>query len=334
MKLLSITGILMLFFSISGHANEVDEAYALYEKGDYPLAASLFTKLAKQGHASAQYKLGVMYDEGRGVSKSYEQATSWYLKAAEQGHVSAQYNLGLSYDLGQGVNQSHEQAVIWYRKASEQGFAPAQYNLGSMYYSGVGVKKSEKQAEGWYRKAAEQGHASAQTNLALLYTKTQKHDKAFTWYLKAAEQGIAPAQFNLGIMYEKGYGTKQDAEQGLYWFKRAFDANFRPNEGWYPTKEKKLSDIIKKEKIEVEHFKEATKQRELIEKSRAAWSKNIELGDDTFCGPVIQVNGPMIKIAIRVQLPGYPSEAWLKRTELYPPSVTCRNINGNLHPVF
>ena len=51
-------------------------------------------KKAEQGDADAQFQLGVMYAEGRGVLKSYVDAVKWYRKAAEQGDVHAQYNLG------------------------------------------------------------------------------------------------------------------------------------------------------------------------------------------------------------------------------------------------
>lgn len=40
--------------------------------------------------------------------------------AADQGDASAQYNLGLLYDQGHGVPQDYGQAA-WYRNAAEQG---------------------------------------------------------------------------------------------------------------------------------------------------------------------------------------------------------------------
>jgi TPR repeat protein len=52
-----------------------------------------------------------------------------YRKAAEQGDASAQYNLGIMHDNGQGVSQDRGQAAPWYRKAAEQGHAAAQFNL-------------------------------------------------------------------------------------------------------------------------------------------------------------------------------------------------------------
>jgi TPR repeat protein len=44
---------------------------------------------AVQGYARAQFKLGEMYQEGRGVKKSKTQALKWYQLAANQGHPRA-----------------------------------------------------------------------------------------------------------------------------------------------------------------------------------------------------------------------------------------------------
>ena len=56
-------------------------------------AVELYTLAAEQGNANAQYNLGVMYAEGRGVPKNEQVAAAWYRKAAEQGHASAQQKL-------------------------------------------------------------------------------------------------------------------------------------------------------------------------------------------------------------------------------------------------
>ena len=53
----------------------------------------------------------------------------WKL-AAEQGNATAQYNLGVAYDNGRGVAKNHQEAAKWYRLAADQGNADAAYNLG------------------------------------------------------------------------------------------------------------------------------------------------------------------------------------------------------------
>ncbi len=122
-------------------------------------------------NVDAQYYLGVMSDNGRGVPQDYKQAVAWYRKAAEQGHAKAQHNLGIMYKYGQGVPQNYKKAAAWYRKAAEQGHRVAQNNLGVMYKNGQGVPQNYKQATTWYRKAAKQGYMIAQNNLGFEYSK-------------------------------------------------------------------------------------------------------------------------------------------------------------------
>ncbi|MBJ7592575.1 sel1 repeat family protein [Aeromonas veronii] len=90
---------------------------------DYKHEVALNSKAAEQGDANAQYNLGSMYFDVRGVSQDYKQAVAWYRKAAEQGHAKAQLNIGFMYANGIGVSQDYKQAVAWYRKAAEQGNA-------------------------------------------------------------------------------------------------------------------------------------------------------------------------------------------------------------------
>jgi TPR repeat protein len=63
-------------------------------------------------------------------------------RAAEQGHAEAQFNLGVLYGAGQGVPQDLTEAAKWYRLSANQGVAYAQYNLAIMYGNGQGVQKN------------------------------------------------------------------------------------------------------------------------------------------------------------------------------------------------
>ena len=75
---------------------------------------------AEQGHASAQYNLGVTYDEGLGVSEDDAEAVRWYRLAAGQGHSTAQYNLGVMYANGRGVPQHDVTAHMWFNLAASR----------------------------------------------------------------------------------------------------------------------------------------------------------------------------------------------------------------------
>ncbi len=46
---------------------DFDDGFRAYKSGDYATALREFRPLAEQGHVKAQYKLGLMYETGRGL---------------------------------------------------------------------------------------------------------------------------------------------------------------------------------------------------------------------------------------------------------------------------
>ena len=104
---------------------------------------------------------------------------------AEQGVAAAQYNLGVMYDNGKGVPENDVEAVKWFRKAAEKGYAYAQFNLGNMYANGEGVPVPEiipwfseegapnnnTRAYVWWSMAKTQGNAKAASNIDRLKPK-------------------------------------------------------------------------------------------------------------------------------------------------------------------
>ena len=125
-------------------AGPLEDGEAAYQRGDYATALQIWRPLADQGDAGAQAWLGLMYDNGHGVTQDYAEAARWYRLAAAQGLALAQFNLGEMYYLGQGVPQDYAEAVKWYRLEAVQGNATAQYNLGAMYSLGQGVPRTTR----------------------------------------------------------------------------------------------------------------------------------------------------------------------------------------------
>ena len=76
-------------------AQTFDEAVAAYERGDNAAAMRGFRVHAEQGHAEAQFDLGVMYANSLGVPKNDIEAVKWWGKAAEQDLAIAQHYLGV-----------------------------------------------------------------------------------------------------------------------------------------------------------------------------------------------------------------------------------------------
>ena len=140
---------------------------------------------ARQGDSEAQYNVGAMYQNGRGVTPDRDKAAEWYGKAAKQGNTSAvsrlglmeanqgsysselpqaeqgnaesQYNVGNMLTKGIGTNMDLGQALVWYEKAAGQGHIKAAYKLGLAHYEGSGVGKNGKQALKWLSIAADDG---------------------------------------------------------------------------------------------------------------------------------------------------------------------------------
>ncbi len=164
-----------------------DEDLTLYWMKQYGVDG---TSLDRSSRMRAQYWLGGMYQEGKGVAQDYQQAMRWFTKAAESGDVKAQFKLGIMYDSGEGVVQDHRQSVRWFKKAAEAGDVDAQYNLGVIYANGKGVPQDYRSAMYWHTKAAEAGDAEAQNSLGVMYANGQSVPQdymlAHKWFNLAA----------------------------------------------------------------------------------------------------------------------------------------------------
>jgi TPR repeat protein len=146
--------LLCAFFVEAAVAQGVlEEGNEAYRQHDYAKAAELWRGLADKGDADAQYRLGTLYVEGKGVEQNDAQAMTWFLRAAEKGNALAQYNVGASYAAGTGVAKSEADAVKWFRRAADQGMPYAQLNLGLMYAAGNGVPQDNTEAMTWLQLA-------------------------------------------------------------------------------------------------------------------------------------------------------------------------------------
>jgi TPR repeat protein len=126
---------------------------------DNPSLAQIRTK-TEQGVGYAQYNLGLMYDNGEGVTRHYAEAAKWIRKAAELGLAEAQYDLGAVYFRGQGVPR--DSAYMWFSLAATHGGEldkfPATVAAASLYSIERGmtpdqIVEAQKRAAAWKPKA-------------------------------------------------------------------------------------------------------------------------------------------------------------------------------------
>jgi TPR repeat protein len=96
-----------------------------YDRGDYATALNEWRPLAEQGDPSAQFRLGLLYENGEGVPRDFAKARLWYEKAAVQGEAKAQFYLGIQSAFGEGGPLDLVQAHMWYSLAAGNGNAHA-----------------------------------------------------------------------------------------------------------------------------------------------------------------------------------------------------------------
>ena len=120
-KWILCTAAILLLCSSIARADDIDDGVKAYDEGNYAQAIELFLPLANQGDAAAQFYLGLMYANGKGVTQDHKEAMKWYRLAAAQGDTDAQHNLGEMYFNGHGVTQDYVRAHMWFNLAASQG---------------------------------------------------------------------------------------------------------------------------------------------------------------------------------------------------------------------
>jgi len=85
-----------------------------YNRGNYGEAIKWFQL------SYDYYYLGIIYENGLGVSQDYQEAAKLYWKAShDQSVAGAQVRLGRMYQDGRGVEKSFSGALTWYDRAKE-----------------------------------------------------------------------------------------------------------------------------------------------------------------------------------------------------------------------
>lgn len=231
------------------------QADKLYDAGKFSEALKLYIQ-AYNTNESYRYRaadcnrIGLIYDEGKGVDEDDAEAVRWYRRGAELGNSYAQSNLGLMYKCGTGVSQDFDEAMRWFRKAADQGHEKAKKHLADLQKKQGGSQavgpsltgtpeewsrkgddcydaKNYSEALRLYLAAAEKGVTRNYNRIGYMYRNGEGTQvdctKAVYWYRRSADNGFDVAQRNLGTMYESGLGIAQDYKEAMKWFRRAAD---------------------------------------------------------------------------------------------------------------
>ena len=210
----------------------VGEDYGEYSKwllqaageGYFPAIQNVQAAAARDKSAESQYTMGVVFLEGRGVEKNYDEAFRWFEAAAEQGHAEAVYEMAIMNLKGLGRRKDPKEALALLTQAANQGLVKAQHKAGLLYFQGLGTEKDYMKALALLTQAAEQGYVQAQYKAGIILLRgrgglPQNFKEGIRLLHLAADQGHTPAQYELGYVYFEGRGAGQDLQKAadLFW---------------------------------------------------------------------------------------------------------------------
>lgn len=78
----------------SAYGQDCKDGQAAHAAGNYAKASTILKPLADKGDACAQYQLGEMYMQGKGVPEDKAKALELFKKAAAQGDQKAKLMVG------------------------------------------------------------------------------------------------------------------------------------------------------------------------------------------------------------------------------------------------
>ncbi len=226
---------------------------------------------AKNGISEAQFDVGTMYQNGRGVKADRNKAIEWFEKAAAQGDAKSVSRLKLM--------EANETRFGKTASEAGRGDRDSLYDLGKMYMQGVGTNIDYGKAITAFEQSASQGHIKSAYKLGLIYyegsgVKTNS-ELAFKWFRQAARADYPAAQYYLGKMYAEGTGVGKNRGEALIWLGKAVDGGFDQARG-------ELINVS--ESLKAENVKTASAARKAAAPARKSKAKRFSIEDVVLAG--------------------------------------------------
>jgi hypothetical protein len=218
--------------SIPFWTDDLKKAKRAYRNGKYDRAVKLFRRASDDGNIVADWYLGHMYRQGRGVPRDDAMAFSYYSRVAdhydpEEGDQNrlriivdsmvriADYQRNGADEAG--INSNPQLAARSYLKiATAYGHPAAQFALGVMSIKGQGVKKNPQQGLKWLIASARKRYAPAEAYLGELYWEGKlvrgDRTRAVMWYILARQSARPeenPEIFDRALQLEANVGQDE-----------------------------------------------------------------------------------------------------------------------------
>lgn len=185
--------------------------------GQRDTAFKLLSPLAATEDRDVLWALGVMYANGEGPPRNFEQAMALFLAAARLGQPDSHYDIGVMYELGEGRTPDPKLAQEWYMKGVAIGCAPCALNAG---WNHVLARTSEdwETAEELLSLAAREGDTLAKLTLGrLLITRDPMGpiDRTAQLFADAADMGRIEGEYMYAQLRWHSLQSPRDARLGV-----------------------------------------------------------------------------------------------------------------------
>ncbi len=193
--------------SIPFWTDDLKKAKRAYRNGNYARALKFFRSASDEGNIVADWYLGHMYRQGRGVQQNDAAAYTYYSRVADRYDPDEDDQTKLRVIVDAMIRLADYQRVgvpsarikanpqaaarTYLRIATTYGHPAAHFALGVMNVEGKGVNANPQQGLKWLMAAARKRYAPAEAYLGELYWQGRivKGDRtrAVMWYILARE---------------------------------------------------------------------------------------------------------------------------------------------------
>lgn len=139
-----------------------------FNKDDAP---RLYKRAMRAGLPIAAVNYARLIIQGQDKQHRIEDAIDFLEEAAKDGETKAMCQLGMIYEDGMGVSVDYDKSLFFYKQASDGGDPNAQVILAYIYrnlWAEFGIDKQDELAIELYNKAAAQGQPEAIKNLYII----------------------------------------------------------------------------------------------------------------------------------------------------------------------
>lgn len=218
--------------SIPFWTDDLKKAKRAYNRGNYERAIKFFRLASDDGNIVADWYLGHMYRQGRGVPRNDAMAFSYYSRVADHYDPDEddQNRLRIIVDamvriadyqrtgaVNAGIQPDPQTAARTYLKiATTYGHPAAHYALGVMSLKGEGMRANPTQGLKWLMASARKRYAPAEAYLGELYWEGRivrgDRTRAVMWYILARESARPeenPEIFDRALQLESNVGQDE-----------------------------------------------------------------------------------------------------------------------------